>query len=49
LTPSNGSKNQIGWQFKDEQGRDWNGSAAVDASSESGKFVLTVKLARRPI
>ena len=45
-TAQNG-KNEIGWKFTDEQGRDWNGNATVEPSDKPGKFVLTVKLARQ--
>ena len=32
------------WNFKDEQGRTWNGSAAVEQAKEPNKFVVTLKL-----
>ena len=47
-TAQNG-KNEIGWKFTDEQGRDWSGDATVEPSDKAGKFVLTVKLARQSI
>ena len=40
-------KSEIGWNFTDEQGRNWNGNASVDPADEAGKFLLTLKLARR--
>jgi len=39
------SSSQIRWKFKDDQGRDWRGFGAAEASSvEKDKFVLSVKL-----
>jgi hypothetical protein len=40
-------KSAIDWKFADEQGRNWTGSATVEpASTQPGKFVVTLKLAR---
>jgi len=47
MAATNGNGNQFGWTFVDEQGHDWNGSALIEPSNQGGKFVLTVKLARR--
>jgi len=47
MVSTDGNANQIGWKFVDEQGHDWNGSASVEQSNERGKFVVTVRLARR--
>jgi putative intracellular protease/amidase len=52
LTPSTAKtsdkKSEIGWKFKDEQGRNWNGTGIVEpAADQPGKFVVTLKLARQ--
>jgi hypothetical protein len=47
LATSNKWTRQAGaWTFKDPQGRDWNGTAAVEPLS-AGKLKLTMKIARR--
>lgn len=40
------SSGEIGWAFTDEKGRSWNGQGLVAASTESGKFMVTLQLAR---
>ena len=47
MAATNGSANQVGWKFTDEQGHDWSGDATVESSDQRGKFLLTVKLARQ--
>jgi len=47
LTPSGPS--EIEWKFTDEQGSNWNGQGTVEpAEGQTGKFVVTLRLAREP-
>jgi len=43
----NAERSEIEWKFTDDQGREWQGSAAAEASTEDkGKFNMTLRLAR---
>ena len=43
-----GGKSEIAWKFIDEQGSNWAGNASVEpANGQTGKFVVTLKLARQ--
>jgi putative intracellular protease/amidase/predicted RNA-binding Zn-ribbon protein involved in translation (DUF1610 family) len=47
LTPA--SSSEIEWKFTDEQGSNWNGHGTVEpAEGQTGKFVVTLRLAREP-
>jgi putative intracellular protease/amidase len=40
-------RSEIEWQFKDDEGRGWRGTAMVEPAPDAkGKFVVTLKLAR---
>jgi hypothetical protein len=47
LTPA--SSSEIEWKFTDEQQRSWNGQGMIEpADGQTGKFVITLRLAREP-
>jgi hypothetical protein len=45
-TSNKWTRDSNGWTFKDDQGRAWNGTAAVEPLAP-GKLKLTMKIARR--
>lgn len=43
----NGEASELAWTFKDDESRRWNGEVSVlPSTDESGKFIVTLKLAR---
>ena len=44
VEPGNDANDSMRWNFRDEQGRTWNGRAAVEKAAEPNKFLLTLKL-----
>jgi hypothetical protein len=43
------TKNDMRWKFTDENGRNWNGRASIEPSTQTGKFLLSVNLTRQSI